>query len=364
MLVGYGPRPSHGARRVRHGDHATRGATDAATSSVVGAEAPNVPAPNVPTSNSPTPTVPSQATPSQASPTGVLAKPPVRKLAKSLGVDLADLDGTGPGGTITREDVAQAASMISAAPTPVRPTRPGRPEELEEHIPVRGVRRQTATAMVSSAFKAPHVSVFQTIDMSATMALREKVAGRREFRGLHITPLLFVSRAVLSALRRHPYLNASWQDEPNEIVIKRYVNLGFAAATDRGLIVPNIKDADQLSLVDLAGAIEDLTVTARAGRATVADLTGGTFTITNIGVFGIDSGTPILTPGEAAILAFGAVRRQPWVVTRPDGSEAIEPRWVTQLSLSFDHRVVDGEQGARFLADVAEILSEPALSVL
>ena len=147
-------------------------------------------------------------------------------------------------------------------------------------------------------------------------------------------------------------------------MLRRYVNLGIAAATERGLIVPNIKDADRLSLVELSRSLRALAETARAGRSTPADLAEGTFTISNIGVFGVDAGTPIITPGESAVLAFGAVRRQPWVVAGPDGSEAIEPRWVTQLSLSFDHRHIDGQAGSQFLADIGATLTDPGLALL
>jgi pyruvate dehydrogenase E2 component (dihydrolipoamide acetyltransferase) len=226
------------------------------------------------------------------------------------------------------------------------------------------VRKHTAAAMVASAFTAPHVTEFVTLDVTATMELRDRVAARREFRDLKVSPLLFVAKAVLLALQRTPELNATWDEAAGEIVLKHYVNLGLAAATERGLVVPNIKDADTLTLRDLAAAIGDLTDTARAGRTSPADMAGGTFTITNVGVFGVDTGTPILNPGESGILAFGAVRRMPWVVSGPGASESIEPRWVTQLALSFDHRLVDGQQGSQFLADVAAVLTDPGLALL
>jgi pyruvate dehydrogenase E2 component (dihydrolipoamide acetyltransferase) len=217
--------------------------------------------------------------------------------------------------------------------------------------------------MVASAFTAPHVTEFVTCDVSATMALRDQVAARREFRDVKVSPLLFVAKAVLLAARRTPEINATWDDAAGEIVLKQYVNLGIAAATERGLVVPNIKDADQLSLRELAGALAALTETARAGRTAPADMSGGTFTITNVGVFGVDSGTPIINPGESAILAVGAVRRMPWVVGQ-GADEHLEPRWVTQLALSFDHRLVDGQLASQFLADVAAVLTEPGLALL
>lgn len=278
----------------------------------------------------------------------VLAKPPVRRLAKTLGVDLATVQPTGPNGTVSRADVEQAA----AAPTPAVSGR-------DTRIPVKGVRKHTAAAMVASAFTAPHVTEFITVDVTAMMELRDRVAPRPDFSDVKVSPLLFVAKAVVLAARRTPEINASWDEGAGEIVLKHYVNLGIAAATDRGLVVPNIKDADRLTLRELALAIGQLTETARAGKTSPADLAGGTITITNVGVFGIDTGTPILNPGESGIVAFGAVRKMPWVV-----GDEIVPRWVTQLAVSFDHRMVDGQQGSRFLADVAALLHDPASALL
>ncbi|WP_416955521.1 dihydrolipoamide acetyltransferase family protein [Streptomyces sp. Agncl-13] len=286
------------------------------------------------------------------------AKPPVRKLAKDLGVDLATVTPTGPGNTITREDVRRAVPETAVTPAP--DTSRG----SETRVPIRGVRKHTAAAMVASAFTAPHVTEFITVDVTATMRLRELVAGRREFRDLRVTPLLFFARAFLIALAKTPEANSSWDEAAQEIVLKHYVNLGVAAATDRGLVVPNIKGAERMSLHELAQALADLTATARAGRTSPQDMTGGTVTLTNVGVFGVDTGTPILNPGEAAILAVGAVRRMPWVVQDDDGDERVEPRWVTQLALSFDHRLMDGRQGSELLANTAQILHEPGLAML
>ncbi|MFI6619586.1 dihydrolipoamide acetyltransferase family protein [Streptomyces sp. NPDC050528] len=286
------------------------------------------------------------------------AKPPVRKLAKDLGVDLTTVAPTGPGNTITREDVRRAVPETLPAPVPETA------RTSETRIPIRGVRKHTAAAMIASAFTAPHVTEFITVDVTATMRLRELVAGRREFRDLRVTPLLFFARAFLIALAKTPEANSSWDEEAQEIVLKHYVNLGVAAATDRGLVVPNIKGADRMSLLELAQALADLTATARAGRTSPQDMSGGTVTLTNVGVFGVDTGTPILNPGEAAILAVGAVRRMPWVVQDGDGNERIEPRWVTQLALSFDHRLMDGRQGSELLANTAQILNEPGLAML
>jgi 2-oxoisovalerate dehydrogenase E2 component (dihydrolipoyl transacylase) len=282
----------------------------------------------------------------------VLAKPPVRKLARDLGVDLATVTPSGPGGTITRSDVQAAGARAPAASVPVRGDR-------EERHPIKGVRKVTAEAMVRSAFTAPHVTEFLTVDVTRSMRLVEKLKRRPDFEGLRVSPLLLVMKALLLGIKRHPEINASWDDAAQEIVVKRYVNLGIAAATPRGLIVPNIKDAHELSLPDLARAVSELTSVAREGKTAPSDMAGGTITITNVGVFGVDTGTPILNPGEAAILAFGAVRPQPWV-----HKGKVVPRQVTTLALSFDHRLVDGELGSRFLADVGAVLEDPELAVM
>ncbi len=278
---------------------------------------------------------------------GVRAKPPVRYLARQLGIDLADVDGSGGDGLITREDVlAHTGGSGTSAPVPEG--------ERETRQPIKGVRKLTAQAMVQSAFTAPHVTEFVTIDITPSMELMERLRSNTVFKDVHLTPLALVARATLLALRDNPSLNSSWDEAGGEIVTKHYVNLGIAAATPRGLMVPNIKEAHRLGLGDLAVALSDLTQTAKEGRCGPAALEGGTITITNIGVFGIDAGTPILNPGEAAILCFGAVRRQPW---EHEGGIAL--RSVTTLSLSFDHRLVDGEQGSRFLADVARTVADP-----
>lgn len=293
-----------------------------------------------------------------------LAKPPVRKYAKDRGVDLAAVAGSGPDGVVTRDDIdahlaggSAAAPAASAAPVANAPA--AGTGEREVRIPVKGVRKMTAQAMSGSAFTAPHVTEFVTIDVTETMDLVERLKGDREFRDVKVTPLLVVAKALLLAVRRNPGVNATWDDPAQEIVQKNYVNLGIAAATPRGLIVPNIKDAQTMSMKELGEALGGLVATAREGRTQPAQMSGGTITITNVGVFGVDTGTPIINPGESAILCFGAVRRMPWVVER-DGVETIEPRWVTQLGLSFDHRLIDGDLGSRFLADIAAVLHDPA----
>jgi pyruvate dehydrogenase E2 component (dihydrolipoamide acetyltransferase) len=282
-----------------------------------------------------------------------LAKPPVRKLAKDLGVDLAALRGSGPEGTITREDV-QAAAAEPAAETPVAMSVPAVLAGGEERIPVRGVRKHTALAVSSSAFTAPHVTEFLQIDVTETMSAVRRLRELAEFEGLRPSPLLLVAKALLLAVARHPMINSSWDEAAQEIVVKHYVNLGIAAATNRGLLVPNIKNAQALSLPGLARALSELAAVAREGKTPPADLARGTITITNVGVFGVDTGTPILTPGEAAILALGQVKEAPWV---HEGALAV--RQVTTLALSFDHRIVDGDLGSAVLRDIGAMLTDP-----
>jgi 2-oxoisovalerate dehydrogenase E2 component (dihydrolipoyl transacylase) len=281
----------------------------------------------------------------------VLAKPPVRKLARDLGVDLRVIGGSGPDGTVTRSDVQAAAGQGSLAR---RPTDDDEPARGEHRIPVKGIRKVTAAAMVQSAFTAPHVTEFMTVDVTAMMELVDRLRDHPDFVGRKVSPLLLVARALLVAVARHPMVNSSWDEESQEIVVKDYVNLGIAAATPRGLVVPNIKDADRLSLPDLAAALESLTTVAREGRTSPAEMLHGTITITNVGVFGVDTGTPILNPGEVAILCFGVVRAQPWV---HEGAVAV--RQVTQLAVSFDHRVIDGQLGSEFLREVGTLLADP-----
>jgi 2-oxoisovalerate dehydrogenase E2 component (dihydrolipoyl transacylase) len=296
-----------------------------------------------------------------------LAKPPVRKLAKDLGISLDDVVATGDGGVITRADVeAHASGAPGLAPTNGVTATPARPADgaREERIPVKGVRKMTAQAMVSSAFTAPHVTEWITVDVTKTMELVETLKKDREFRDVKVTPLLVLAKALCVAIARNPGMNAVWDEAAQEIVVKRYVNLGIAAATPRGLLVPNVKDAHAMTMVELAGAIGELTATAREGRTQPAEMSDGTITITNVGVFGVDSGTPIINPGESAIVCFGAIRKQPWVVTGPTGEDELAIRHVTQLAVSFDHRLIDGELGSRFLADIARVLEEPATALL
>jgi pyruvate dehydrogenase E2 component (dihydrolipoamide acetyltransferase) len=281
----------------------------------------------------------------------VLAKPPIRKLAKDLDVDLSTVTGTGIGGEISRDDVIRHAEQASVFRNIVTPEAP---VEREERIPVKGVRKAIATAMVESAFKAPHVSIFVDVDATRTMDYVKRLKASPDFAGVKVSPLLVMAKAIIWAVRRNPTVNSSWTD--TEIIVRNYVNLGVAAATPRGLIVPNVKEAQAMSLLELAKALEELTTNARDGRTQPSDMQGGTITITNIGVFGVDTGTPILNPGEVGIVALGAIRQKPWVV---DGE--IRPAWVTTVGASFDHRVVDGDVASRFLADLASVMEEPAL---
>lgn len=283
--------------------------------------------------------------------TGGMAKPPIRKLAKELGVDLSQVVGTGMQGEITREDVVGSATQASVFKNL---TTPAQPTEREERIPVKGVRKAIATAMVKSAFAAPHVSIFVDVDATRTMEYVKRLKNSVDFAGIKVTPLLIMAKAIIWAVRRNRMVNSTWTD--TEIIVHNFVNLGIAAATPRGLIVPNIKDADAMNMLELAQAIEQLAATAREGKTTPEDMSNGTITITNIGVFGVDTGTPILNPGEVSIVALGSIRKKPWVV-----DDEIVVRHVTTIGATFDHRVVDGDVASRFVQDVASVIEEPAL---
>lgn len=350
-LVGYGAAPSSGGRPARRARR-VGGSAPVADTAVL------------------------EAAPHDASPTASVdviverprSTPPVRAYAKRLGIDLVLVAASVGDRVITRSDVDEYAARIGARSPEGAPSRQatttGSTAELhdvarETRIPIRGVRKHTAAAMVESAFTAPHVTVFHTVDVTATMDLLESLRADRSLTEHRIGPLAIVAKAVCLALSRAPGLNARWDEAAGEIVHYGYVDLGIAAATDRGLIVPHIREAQALTLVDLADALQALAATARAGRTTPAELAGGTFSISNIGVFGIDAGTPILPPGQSGILAVGAVRRQPW-----EFRDEIALRQVMTLSLSFDHRLVDGAEGARFLKDVADVLEEPGRAML
>ncbi len=381
-LVGYGPRSGRAMRRARRGPATARteagsaaqmqvqgsfaaGGTD--TSDVVAADEPPVPA------------TPARERPSGAaepesergsrrtsvwSVGGVLAKPPVRKLARDLGVDLTTITPADPRGIVSAAEVEAAAGQGGGDRETMPASYAGTPGQgraatlVDRREPIKGVRKMMGQAMVSSAFSIPHVTEWVTVDVTRTMKLVERLREDRDFREVRVSPLLVLSRAVCLAMRRTPEVNAHWDDQAQEVVYRAGVNLGIAAATPRGLVVPNVKGADSMSLLELAGAVNQLTATAREGRTQPADMAEGTFTITNVGVFGVDAGTPIINPGESAILCFGAVRKQPWI-----HKGKVKARDITTLALSFDHRFIDGALGSRFLADVAALLEDPAAAL-
>jgi 2-oxoisovalerate dehydrogenase E2 component (dihydrolipoyl transacylase) len=351
VLVGYGVKLGTTTRRQRKAAApATAGRPTAPTPVAPAAPTASVaPVPPAPTAPARGPHANGAARPDSAG-GRALAKPPVRKMARDLGVDLTVLTGTGPGGSITREDVQQAA----AGPAPAAFVPFVQTGEREERIAIRGVRKHTAAAVTASAFTAPHVTEFLQIDITETMTATRRLRELPDFADVKVSPLLLVAKALLVAAARHPMINSSWDEAAQEIVVRHYVNLGIAATTDRGLVVPNVKDAHALSLPDLARALAQLAETARAGKAAPADLSGGTISITNVGIFGVDTGTPILPVGETAILAFGQVKDAPWVV---DGELAV--RKVCTLALSFDHRIVDGDLGSAVLRDVGAMLTDP-----
>ncbi|MEU6952289.1 dihydrolipoamide acetyltransferase family protein [Streptomyces sp. NPDC045714] len=356
VLVGYGVAESSTKRRPRKG--ATAAPEAAVVAAAVQAELNGHAAPAAPAAApASAPTVPAQGG-------RPLAKPPVRKLAKDLGIDLATVVPTGRDGVITREDVHAAEAPAVTAPVAAPASSPTSSEApaaavasgsaRETRIPVKGVRKAIAQAMVGSAFTAPHVTEFVTVDVTRTMKLVAELKEDKDMAGVRVNPLLIIAKALLVAIKRNPEVNAAWDEANQEIVQKHYVNLGIAAATPRGLIVPNIKDAHDQTLPQLAASLGELVATARDGKTSPAAMAGGTVTITNVGVFGVDTGTPILNPGESAILAVGAIKLQPWV-----HKGKVKPRQVTTLALSFDHRLVDGELGSKVLADVAAILEQP-----
>jgi 2-oxoisovalerate dehydrogenase E2 component (dihydrolipoyl transacylase) len=355
VLVGYGPRTGAAKRRPRKDAGGTPSAPAAAS-----AAAPAAPAASAPTASAPVVEAPVAVEPEPVSePVSgerALAKPPVRKLARDLGVDLDRLTGSGPQGSITRDDVLQASNG-QAEPAAAPATAPVFDGAREQRIPVKGIRKLTAENMVASAFTAPHVTEFLTVDVTRAMKALDRLRSLSGWQDARVSPLLFVAKAVLLAIKRHPMVNSTWAGD--EIVVKDYVNLGIAAATERGLIVPNIKDAGRLPLRELTDAMTALVQTAKSGKTPPSDMSGGTFTITNVGVFGVDTGTPILPPGESAILAFGAVREMPWV-----HKGKIRVRQVTTLGLSFDHRIIDGELGSMFLRDIGAFLSDPEATLL
>ncbi len=381
VLVGYGVKLGRTTRRARKSSAAPTGATAQAAAGHAAAAPVQALAPGqAVAAPAQTPATASAATPAPANgadhaagtaSTRPLAKPPVRKLARDLGVDLGGLTGSGPQGSITRDDVQHAASAPAGGGLPDVGLAGGglaggglvggglaggglTAVPREERVPVRGVRKHTAAAVTASAFTAPHVTEFLQLDVTGATEALGRIRELPEFAGLRVSPLLLAARALIVAVARHPMINSSWDEEAQEIVVHHYVNLGIAAATGRGLVVPNVKDAHALPLPELARALSQLTETARAGKTSPVDLAHGTITITNVGVFGVDTGTPILTPGEAAILALGQIKDGPWV---HEGQLAV--RKVTTLALSFDHRIVNGDLGSIVLSEVGAMLADP-----
>ena len=315
---------------------------------------------------------PASAPPQPAAPAAPLlaprSTPPVRKLAKTLHVDLASVRGTGRDGLITRADIEQAAAPKTGAvaQAPSGPTTfagvtiAGWDDgPLEERIPVRGVLRSMAEAMVKSAFTAPHAAAWLKVDATRTMDLVASVRDRPALAGLKLSPLAVIALGVCHVARAHPGINSSFDDAAGEVVVRRSIALGIAAATNRGLIVPNIKGADKLDLVGMATALDALVATARAGTTALGDMIGTTLTITNVGPFGIEGAMPVLPPGTAAIVAVGKISPQPWVL---DGALCV--RQVVELAVTFDHRMVDGALASTFLRDLADFVEDPAAALL
>jgi pyruvate dehydrogenase E2 component (dihydrolipoamide acetyltransferase) len=335
FLVGYGAKAGSVTRRARKPEHPA-GPADSGTPSRQVEPAGTL----LPVSTSPAP-----GTAAANGESVPRAKPPVRRVARDLGIDLGTVVPTGPGGTITIDDVVAVAGGTG-----------------EKRIPLKGVRRAMFGSMTAS-LSVPQATAFVEVDVTATVELIDTLKRRRDFTGLKISPLAVFAKAACLAIERVPEINSSYDAARDELVLHDDVNLGIAAATPRGLIVPNIKAADKLNLLELTREINDLVPLARSGKVPPSALSGGTFTITNVGVFGVDGGTPIPNEGEAAIMCLGTILRKPWVVGQGE-SERIVPRSVCTVTITFDHRLVDGEMGSRFLADVSTIMSDPALALL
>ncbi|MEJ5867362.1 dihydrolipoamide acetyltransferase family protein [Pseudokineococcus sp. 5B2Z-1] len=364
VLVGYGP----GKRTSRRRRPAAAAGADggSAPGPEAAADAPSAPAAPAPAASGARADLPAEppaaavdpapTAASSAAPARPLAAPPVRKLARERGVDLAEVRATGPRGTVSRADVLghldAAADAAAAAPSSGVPGQ-------EQRVPVRGVRRAMAEAMVRSSTEAPQATLFHTLDVTRTMKLVARVKQDERFVGVRVSPLLLAARAVVLALGRTPEMGARWDGDAQELVLPAGVHLGVAAATPRGLVVPVVRDAHALDLLELARALGELTATAREGRTAPEAMTGGSFTITNIGSLGIEAGAPLLNPGQTGILALGSVAQRPWV-----HKGRVRPRWTTTLGLTVDHRVVDGAQAGRFLADVAAVLERPSQAVV
>jgi 2-oxoisovalerate dehydrogenase E2 component (dihydrolipoyl transacylase) len=354
VLVGYGVANEDGVATRKHRRTGRTGAPIT----------PSVPPPL------PAPASVSAAAPSMAP----RCTPPVRLYAKQHGVDLTTVAGTGRDGLITRDDVERAVSGTPVAapargPAPSGPTTTsrfvGRDIESwssgpkEERIPVKGVLRSMAEAMVQSASSAPHAAVWVRLDATKTMELLTSLKKQPSLQDVRLSPLTIVAMALCDAARHYPGLNSSFDAAASEVVVRRSVNLGIAADTPRGLIVPNIKGADQLDLVSMAQALNVLVDKARNGTTTPNEMIGTTLTITNVGPFGVDAAMPILPPGTGAILAIGQIAKAPWVV-----NDEVVVRQVCEIAMSFDHRQIDGALASRVLGHVAKFLEDPAAALI
>jgi pyruvate dehydrogenase E2 component (dihydrolipoamide acetyltransferase) len=291
-----------------------------------------------------------------------LATPAVRALAKGLGIDIEKVKGGGPEGRVVEKDVREAAAGKAKPPEPEK--KPAKVKKYDfygyiDHIPLRGVRRAIAKAMVKSKYTAPHVTAMDEADVTALWTIKEKEKKNAEKKGIKLTILPFIIKAVMAGLKEHPYLNASLDDENGEIILKKYFNIGVAVDTPEGLMVPVVKNADDKSILQLAEELTQLAEKARNRKIDLADMKGGTFTITNYGAVGGMYGTPIINHPEVAILGVGRMKETPVV---KDGK--IETRKMLFLSLSFDHRVVDGAEAARFLNMIIARLEDPDLILL
>lgn len=299
----------------------------------------------------------------------VRSTPPVRLYAKQHGLDISLVAGTGRDGLVTRDDVERA---LSTSPRRSSPSAAGAPSRFvghdlapwdtgpkEERIPVRGVLRSMAEAMVHSAFSAPHAAVWVRVDASATMELVSSLKKRPSLANVRLSPLVIVALGLCDAARTYPGINSSFDEANAEVVIRRSVSLGIAADTPRGLIAPNIKNADQLDLVGMALALEDLVTKARAGTTAPSDMLGTTLSITNVGPMGVDGAVPILPPGTSAILVVGQITKAPWV-----RDNEVVVRDVVEIGLSFDHRHIDGALASGVLSHVGRFLTDPAPALL
>lgn len=339
-LVGYGAEPSTGkrpARKARRGSERSEPAT--ATVSPPGP------------SGEPTAQELAQRS------TVPRSTPPVRKFARDHGIDLATVNGSGRDGLIVRADVE--AALESAAPSQQVAAAPSEAEHQDEGdrvVKLSAVRRATAKAMVESAFTAPHATEFLTVDVSASLELVEQLRAHRSLQGLHVNFTTLLALVATRLLATHRTLNSSWDGENDRIIEHGSVNLGMAVATDRGLLVPVVQAAHRMGLAQLARALSGIIEQGRAGTLSPSQLSGGTFSITNVGVFGVDAGTPILPPGQSAILAVGQIKRRPW-----EYRNELALRHTATLALSFDHRLIDGKEGSEFLADLGEVLENPGL---